>query len=66
MVGSPINQEAGAPPPPGLPHTMLSVKKVKHNMWLDFIEKFFTNNKIGNIVQIRYLHFKGTSYKSES
>jgi hypothetical protein len=27
-----INQEAGAPPPPGFPHTMLSVKRMKDNM----------------------------------
>jgi hypothetical protein len=28
----PINQEVGIPPPPGFPHTMLNVKKVKDNM----------------------------------
>jgi hypothetical protein len=39
MSGSPINQEVGAPPPLGFPHTMLSVKKVKDNMCLAFIEK---------------------------
>jgi hypothetical protein len=33
--------------PPSFPHTMLNVKKVKHNMWLTFIEKFFTNREIG-------------------
>ncbi len=43
----PINQEAGAPPPPSFPHTMLSVKMVKDNMRLAFIEKLFTNRKIG-------------------
>jgi hypothetical protein len=43
----PINQEAGAPPPPSFPHTMLSVKRVKDNMQLAFIKKFFTNHKIG-------------------
>jgi hypothetical protein len=47
MIRGPINQEAGAPPPQGFPHTMLSVKRVKHNMQLDFIEKLFTNCKIG-------------------
>ncbi len=44
----PINQEVRAPPPPGFPHTMLSVKRVKHNMQLAFIEKFFSNYKIRN------------------
>jgi hypothetical protein len=29
--------------PPGFPHTMLNVKRVKHNMRLAFIEKLFTN-----------------------
>ncbi len=42
----PINQEAGAPPPLGFPHTMLSVKRVKDNMQLAFIEKFFTKGEI--------------------
>jgi hypothetical protein len=42
----PINQEAGAPPFPGFPHTMLSVKMVKDNMQLAFIEKFSTNREI--------------------
>jgi hypothetical protein len=46
MIGGPINQEAGALPPPGFPHIMLNVKKVKDNMWLTFIENFFTNRKI--------------------
>jgi hypothetical protein len=45
---------------------MLSVKRVKNNMWLTFIEKFFTNRKIGTNVQIRYLRLKGMSYESES
>jgi hypothetical protein len=40
-------QEVGAPPPSGFPHTMLSVKRVKDNMLLAFIEKFFTNREIG-------------------
>jgi hypothetical protein len=61
-----INQEAGAPPSPGFPHTMLSVKMVKDNMWLTFNEKFFTNHEIGTSVQTRYLHFKGMPYKSKS
>ncbi len=39
--------------PPGFPHTMLSVKRVKHNMWLVFIEKFFTNHEIKTSVQTR-------------
>jgi hypothetical protein len=43
-------QEVGAPPPSGFPHTMLSVKKVKDNMRLAFIEKLFTNYKIGTSV----------------
>jgi hypothetical protein len=41
-----INQEARAPPPLGFPHTMLNVKRVKHNMQLIFIEKLFTNREI--------------------
>ncbi len=62
----PINQEVGAPPPPGFPHTMLNVKRVKGNMQLAFIEKLFTNCEIGTSVQTRYLHFKGMSYEGES
>jgi hypothetical protein len=61
-----INQEARAPTPPGFPHTMLSVKKVKHNMRLAFIEKLSTNYEIGTNMQTRYLCFKGMSYESES
>jgi hypothetical protein len=61
-----INQNYGATPLSGFPYTMLSVKKVKHNMRLAFIEKLFTNREIGTSVQTRYLHFKGMSYKSES
>jgi hypothetical protein len=64
--GGPINQETKAPPLLGFPHTMLNVKKVKHNMRLAFIEKLFTNCKIGIGMQTRYLHFKDMSYKSES
>ncbi len=52
--------------PSGFPHTMLSVKKVKHNMWLAFIEKLFTNREIGTNVQTRYLRFKGMLYESEN
>jgi hypothetical protein len=62
----PINQEAGAPPPLGFPHTMFSVKRVKHNMQLAFIEKLFTNRKIRTSVWTRYLRFKGMLYESES
>jgi hypothetical protein len=51
---------------PGFPHTMLNVKRVKHNMQLAFIEKLFTNREIGTGVQTRYLRFKGMSYESES
>ncbi len=51
---------------PGFPHTMMNVKRVKHNMRMAFIEIFFTNHKIGTSVQTRYLHFKGMSYESES
>jgi hypothetical protein len=47
-MGGPINQEVGAPP--GFPHTMLSVKRVKDNMRLAFIEKLFTNHEIGTNV----------------
>jgi hypothetical protein len=65
MMGGPINQEVGTPPPPSFPHTMLNVKRVKDNMRLAFIEKFFTNREIGTNVQIRYLRFKGTSYENE-
>jgi hypothetical protein len=39
-------QETRAPPPLGFSHTMLSVKKVKDNMRLAFIEKLFTNHEI--------------------
>jgi hypothetical protein len=46
MTGGPINQEDGAPPHPSFPHTMLSVKRVKDNMQLVFIEKLFTNCEI--------------------
>jgi hypothetical protein len=45
---------------------MLSVKRVKDNIRLIFIEKFFTNHEIGTNVQIRYFHFKGMSYESEN
>jgi hypothetical protein len=45
---------------------MLSVKRVKNNMQLAFIEKLFTNYMIETNVQIRYLCFKGMSYESES
>jgi hypothetical protein len=34
-------------------------------MRLTFIEKLFTNRKIGTDVQTRYLRFKGMSYESE-
>ncbi len=60
------NQEARAPPLLGFPHTMLSVERVKDNMQLTFIEKLFTNFTIETNMQIRYLHFKGMSYESES
>jgi len=59
-------QKARAPPPLGSPHTMLSVKMVKDNMQLAFIEKFFTNREIGTSIQIKYLCFKGMSYENES
>jgi hypothetical protein len=62
----PINQEVGVPLPPGFPHIMLNVKKVKANMWLAFIEKLFTNCEIGTSVQTKYLHFKGMSYESKN
>jgi hypothetical protein len=52
--------------PPSFPHTMLNVKRVKHNMRLAFIEKLFTNREIGTGVQTRYLRFKGMSYENES
>ncbi len=77
MTRSPMNQETGAPPSPGFPHTMLSVKNVKDNMRLTFIEKLFTNCEtfieklftnceIETIVQTRYLHFKGMLYESKN
>jgi hypothetical protein len=65
-MGDLINQEARAPPPPGFPHTMLSVKWVKDNMQLAFIEKLFTNRKIRTSMQTKYLHFKGMAYESEN
>jgi hypothetical protein len=49
-TGGPINQEAGAPPPSSFSHTMLSVKRMKDNMWLGFIEKLFTNREVGSSV----------------
>jgi hypothetical protein len=48
-----------APTPLGFPHIMLSVKLVKDNMQLAFIEKFFTNREIGTNIQTKYLCFKG-------
>jgi hypothetical protein len=45
---------------------MLSVKRVKDNVRLIFIEKFFTNRKIGINVQTRYLCFKGMLYESKN
>jgi hypothetical protein len=45
---------------------MLSVKMVKDNMWLVFIEKLFTNHAIETNVQTRYLCFKGMSYENEN
>jgi hypothetical protein len=45
---------------------MLSVKRVKHNMQLVFIEKLFTNHEIGTSMQTRYLRFKGMSYENKS
>jgi len=45
---------------------MLSVKRVKYNMHLAFIEKLFTNCEIRTNVQTKYLHFKGMLYESES
>jgi hypothetical protein len=35
-------------------------------MWLDFIEKLFTNLEIGTNMQTRYLCFKGMSYESKN
>jgi hypothetical protein len=60
-----INQEVGTPPPPGFPHIMLNVKRVKDNMRLTFIEKLFTNCEIRTNVQTKYLRFKGMSYERE-
>jgi hypothetical protein len=45
---------------------MLSVERVKDNMWLAFIEKLCTNHGIGTNEQTRYLRFKGMSYENES
>jgi hypothetical protein len=64
MTKGPINQEVGAPPLLGFPHT--NVKRVKDNMRLAFIKKLFTNREIGISVQTRYLRFRGMSYKSEN
>jgi hypothetical protein len=61
------NQPGGwGPTPLGFPHTMLNVKRVKDNMQQTFIEKLFTNRKIGTNVQTRYLRFKGMLYKSKT
>jgi hypothetical protein len=65
MMGGLINYKVGAPPLSGFSHTMLSVKKVKDNMRLTFIEKLFTNREIRTSMQTRYLRFKGMSYESE-
>jgi hypothetical protein len=35
-------------------------------MQLAFIEKLFTNRKIGTSVQTKYVHFKGMLYENES
>jgi len=66
MARSLINQEVGAPPLLGFPHTMLSVERVKDDMRMAFIEKFFTNHETGTNVKIRYLHFKDMSYENEN
>ncbi len=66
VAKGPTNQEAGAPPPLGFPHTILSVERVKDNVRLAFIEKLFTNREIKTNVQTRYLRFKRMSYKSKS
>jgi hypothetical protein len=65
-TGGPTNHEDGTPPLLGFPHTMLSVERVKDNMQLVFIEKFFTNHEIGTNMHTRYLRFKGMSNVSES
>jgi hypothetical protein len=65
-VKSPTNQKVGAPPPLDKPHIMLNVERVKDNMRIAFIEKFFTNRAIRTNVQTRYLRFKGMSYESEN
>jgi len=65
-VGGPPNQEAGAPPLLGFPHTILNVERVKDNMRLAFIGKLFTNHEIGTNVQTRYLRFKGMLYESKN
>jgi hypothetical protein len=62
----PINQEVGVSPPPGFPHTMLNVKRVKANRRLAFIRKLFTNREIETNVQTKYLRFKYMLYESES
>ncbi len=61
-----INQEVGAPPPSGFPHTMLSVKRVKHNMQMAFIENSFPIARSRTSVETRYLCFKGMLYESKS
>jgi hypothetical protein len=67
VAGSlPLIQPSLETTPPSFPHTMLSVKRVEHNMRLTFIEKLFTNREIETSVQTRYLRFKGMSYESES
>jgi hypothetical protein len=45
---------------------MLSVKRVKDNMRLAFIEKLFTNREIETSMQTKYLRFKGMSYESKN
>ncbi len=65
-MGGSINQEAGAPPLLGFPHSMLSVRRVKDNMRLAFIKKLFINREIGTNVQTRYFSFKCMSQRAKA
>jgi hypothetical protein len=51
VARGPTNQEVGASPPLGFPHTMLNVERVKNNLRLAFIEKLFTNRTIETNMQ---------------
>jgi len=54
-----LKGQGPTPTPQGFPYTMLSVKKVKDNMWQAFIEKLFINCENETSLQTRYVCLKG-------